>query len=281
MGVRGLFTYSQHLKRRVKLHTVTGQHLGIDGHGLLYLFKDDTSGLVTYLKTLQALSGKLTIILDKRTPKEKEATLEKRREQRGAAAAKQEELEEFTHSEEFETLEEESKEKVLKEITRQARKAWRLTSAHIRWFKEVCATENLQLVWAPGEADDVLACGSDFYAVISSDSDILLLGARRLWVPRGTQLAFDEYDQEDFTRFLALDTRALRLQLAFLAGCDVQSHSIVPFSTAVSWLRFYGSLAQIHARHPEKVSKDHMNAYTALCSGVWGTSGSTVAGPGK
>ena len=58
-------------------------------------------------------------------------------------------------------------------------------------------------------------------------------------------------------------------QLAFLAGCDVQPRKIVDIQTAISMLRFYGSIEKIQERMPRIINTADLEEYRNLRNGSW------------
>jgi hypothetical protein len=245
----------------------TGQKVGIDGFNLLYLFKERKEDLEAYLRGLLDLQMKLIVYMDSRAAKEKEEVVEKRKEAREDAKGKAESLEKFTKSEEFKQLDLKQQEVFQKKLEQTVAKAWSLNSKHTKWFKKLCADLKIDLRWAEQEADEALARGG-FDIVITTDSDLLILKVKTLWIPRGIGLQHNEILYQDFLHHIGLREDQL-YELAFLAGCDVYPRSIKPFGEAVSWLRFYGSLAAVHKKKPTILTAKHLQEYARLQATVW------------
>lgn len=269
MGVRGLFTYCKKILRHaiVTNEAVNGKTAGIDGFNILYLFKDRKEDLEQYLKGLLDLGLKLKILMDSRAAKEKEEVVEKRKEVREEAKVKATDLENFTKSDEFKDLDPAQQKVLQKKLDQATAKAWSLNSKHTKWFKKLCSDLEITLTWAEQEADEALAKGG-FDLVITTDSDLLVLGVPIVWIPRGVALQHNEVRFDDFLRLIGLHKEQL-YELAFLAGCDVYPRSIKPFGEAVSWLRFYGSLKAIHQRKPMVLTQKHLADFERLRSTVW------------
>ena len=116
---------------------------------------------------------------------------------------------------------------------------------------------------AEEEADSYLAKGN-YDVVVSSDSDLLILGVKALWIPgKRTQIL-----RQDFLNILGLEGEQL-YQLAYMCGCDVQPRKIVDIQTAVSLLRFYGSIFKVYERLPTTISKEDIEQYMKLKESVW------------
>lgn len=271
MGVRGLFTYCRSITRHADM-TRRGAKIGIDGFSVLYLFKEDQSALESYLRGLLALDHALTIVMDKRASEEKKETVEKRKEARADAKQEVQALQNYIETDEFRDLLPAQQKVIEQKLTQTSRKAWGLTNKHTRWFKDLVATLQIPFVYAEEEADEVLAAGG-YDIVISSDSDLLVLGAKRLWIPRKIGLQHNEISGKEFQTLMGLSSYQLK-ELAFLAGCDVQPRSIVPVEKARGWLRWYGSLDRIHKRFPDVVKAEDLDVFAGLLEGAWRPFGS-------
>lgn len=248
--------------------------IGIDAFCILYLFRTDTAGLEFYLRTLILHGHTLTLVVDRRAVKEKQETVDARRALRSTAAAEADVLSEFVATPEFTELSETEQAVIQRKLSLQQRDAWRVSGSHLRALAALAETLEITWLMADVEADETLATMSrtgEVQIVISSDSDLLILGVERLWIPsaNGSHL---EISGIEFRRFLGLAGERI-YELAFLAGCDVHPRSIVPVAMAVSWLRFYGSLQKVHERFPDKVTELDMTEYAALRApgACWGS----------
>lgn len=263
MGVRGLMTYCASLKRPPIRPRPS--RIGIDAFCILYLFRADTAGLEAYLRALLSHGHTLTLVVDRRAAKEKQETVDARRAGRAAAATAADALAEFTATPDYAELSEAEQAVIQRKLSLQQRDAWRVSGSHIRALAALASTLGLGWQMADAEADETLAAMSragEVQIVISSDSDLLVLGVETLWLPaaNGSHL---EISGLEFRRFLGLAGDRV-YELAFLAGCDVHPRSIASVAMAVSWLRFYGSLQKIHDRFPDKVTEADMIEYAAL-----------------
>lgn len=256
-------TYCASLKTHP--HNSRPSRIGIDAFCILYLFRTDTVSLETYLRTLLSHGHALTLVVDRRAVKEKQETVDARRAGRAAAAAEADALSEFVATPEFIELTESEQAVIQRKLSLQKRDAWRVSGSHIRALAALADTLGIGWKMADAEADETLAAMSragEAQIVISSDSDLLILGVERLWIPslNGSHM---EISGLEFRRFLGLAGERV-YELAFLAGCDVHPRSIAPVAMAVSWLRFYGSLQKVHERFPDKVTETDMIEYAAL-----------------
>ena len=266
MGVRGLLSYLSPIQTHIHLTQYKGWNIGVDALYLLYVFRNDTEGLTRYLQLLTSIPLTLTFVLDGKAEEEKKECIVKRREARATAA---EDVERIQKQLESDALDEAERAVLVKKLSQKTNDAWHLTGTHKQWFLSVVTALGHTILRAEKEADSLLA--SPLYdAVITSDTDILILGCKRIWVPsKESLLQHTEYESENMWRILGLDTRHQLLELAFLAGCDVQTKPILPFDKALSYVRFYGSLFHIHIRHPEIMSEELLKRFVWLCRGVW------------
>jgi hypothetical protein len=251
---------------------VTDLHIGVDAFSLIYLFKERRDDFKAYMEGLVACAGtkgSITFVMDRRASKEKMEVVKERREIRNEAKAEAKGLRSFAKSSEFDELDEKSQKVIEKLIEEKERAAWHLYPEYLKWLLEMLEGVSVAVTWAEEEADSVLASGAANHDVIvSSDSDMLILGAKRVWIPRGVALQHNEITGEDFLRCVGLKGAQL-YELAYLAGCDVHKESLMSVGEAVSRLRFYGGIAQIHKKHPSVVSAEHLAEYGKLLESVW------------
>ena len=241
--------------------------IGVDAFSLIYLFKERRDDFKAYMEGLVACSSSILFVMDRRASKEKLEVVKERREVRNEAKAEAVSLTSFVNSSEFEELDEKCRAVIEKLIAEKERAAWHLYPEYMKWLLEMLKGVGVAVVWAPEEADAVLA-SSEHDVIISSDSDMLILGARRMWLPRGVGLQHNEICGKEFLQFVGLRGEQL-YELAFLAGCDVHAKSLMSVGEAISRLRFYGSIAKIHERHPKMVGAEELEKYRKLRETVW------------
>ncbi len=269
MGVRGLFRLLKDIRQTVHLKEVNQLNVGLDAFCLLYLFKTNQAAFEAYLDNLQSLQYKLIMIMDKKAQKEKAATVEQRKEVRAENRMEAQGLEEFIDSDAFAELDKAAQDILQTTLLHKQKGGWQLTPEHTTWFREMLAKKGIPLVFAKEEADQELAKGG-FDCVISSDSDMIVLGCPCLLVPKLTKhgVEHDMYRYADVKKAIGFDGDQL-YELAFLAGCDVQPTPFTDIETAASWLRFYGSLATVSVKKKKEITEEHMKKYYELREHVW------------
>jgi len=262
MGVRGLMGYCKRIQ-----HPVSAKQnlkIGIDAFSLIFLFREERNSFEKYLQALIDNNHTLTFVMDKRAQKEKKEVVDERKEIRKEAKAEASQLTSFTQTDEYAELDDDQRRLVAAALSLKERDAWCLYPEYVKWLKGMIQALAITLVIAEEEADSYLAKG-DYEVVISSDSDLLILGVKALWIPGKKNY---EILREDFLNTLGLEGEQL-YQLAFMCGCDVQPRKIVDIQSAVSLLRFYGSIFKVYERLPSKITKEDIDQYMKLKESVW------------
>jgi 5'-3' exonuclease len=262
MGVRGLMGYCKRIQ-----HPVSAKRnlkIGIDAFSLIFLFREERNSFEKYLQALLDQGHTLTFVMDKRAQKEKKEVVDERKEIRKEAKAEASQLTSFTQTDEYADLDDDQRRLVAAALSLKERDAWCLYPEYVKWLKGMIQSLGIALVIAEEEADSYLAKG-DYDVVVSSDSDLLILGVKALWIPGKKTY---EILREDFLNILGLEGEQL-YQLAYMCGCDVQPRKIVDIQTAVSLLRFYGSIFKVYERLPATISKEDIDQYIRLKESVW------------
>jgi len=261
MGVRGLMGYCKRIQKPVSAKR--NLKIGIDAFSLIFLFREERNAFEKYLQELLDHDHTLTFVMDKRAQKEKKEVVDERKEIRKEAKAEASQLTSFTQTDEYADLDDDQRRLVAAALSLKERDAWCLYPEYVKWLKGMIQSLGITLAIAQEEADSYLAKG-DYDVVVSSDSDLLILGVKALWIPgKKTEIL-----REDFLNILGLEGEQL-YQLAYMCGCDVQPRKIVDIQTAVSLLRFYGSIFKVYERLPATISKDDIDQYIRLKESVW------------
>jgi 5'-3' exonuclease len=256
MGVRGLMSICKSIRREAQ--PIQNKKIGIDAFSLIFLFREKRAEFKAYLQTLATGGNTLTFVMDKRAQKEKKEVVDGRKEVRAEAKTEATEITTFTQTNEYEGLDPQQRQILEKYLELKRRDAWCLYPEYVKWMKEMVTSLGIPIVMAKEEADTVLASGYD--TVITSDSDLLLLGAN-IWIP-STQ-GNSEIRHDDFIRLVGLSQEQL-YQMAYLAGCDVQPKKHFSIEVAIELLKKHVSLENI----PD-LDKCHIEAFKKLKESVW------------
>jgi 5'-3' exonuclease len=258
MGVRGLMTICKSIKKDAL--PVKGQRIGIDAFSLIFLFREKRAEFQAYLQGLAANGNSSTFVMDKRAQKEKKEVVDGRKEVRAEAKTEATEITSFTQTDEYEGLDPQQRKILEKYLELKRRDAWCLYPEYVKWMKDMVTGLGIPILMAKEEADTVLARG-EYDIVISSDSDLLILGCKTLWIPSAHQNT--EIRHDDFMRLVGLSQEQL-YQMAYLAGCDVQPKKHFNIEVAIDLLKRHGSLENI----PD-LDKSHLEAFKVLKESVW------------
>jgi 5'-3' exonuclease len=267
MGVRGFLSFIQPVKKKANVCQQEGLRVGIDAFCLIYLFREERKAFEDYLRGLLSKGYILTFVLDRRAQKEKKAVVEERKQRKEEAKQEANQLKLFMLTEEFEELGAEYKKTITDKVAQKEWEAWCLYAEYTEWLLSLLQSLKISVVKAKEEADTLLA-QSDFDVVISSDSDMFVLGCERVWIPKGKFLQHDEYLLEDVEKHIGLFQETF-CELAYLVGCDVQPKKKMAMEEAISHLRFYGSLMGIHMKDTNKVSADDLEEFVKLKKAIW------------
>lgn len=271
MGVKGLISFCKPIHKRALLqtHKAVPANIGVDAFCLLYLFREERAKFKNYIEELLSNGHTLTLVMDRHANKEKSIVVEERKGKRNDAKEEVNQITSFTQSDEFDELDEKQKKILQKYKGIKERDSWCLYPEYTHWFLHMLKDLKVSVKWAKEEADEYLANGG-FDVIISADSDLLVLGVKVLWIPTQSPSGIHhvEISNKDLELYLGFGGIHL-LELAYLASCDVQPRQILSLPTAVSWIRFYGSLQNIHIKHPEKISTKDIEKFKSLQENVW------------
>lgn len=239
MGVRGLMSYCKPIRRVAD--TSTPRRIGIDAFSLIFLFRERREDFRAYLSSLTTHT--LTFVMDKRAQKEKKETVDERKQVRSDANQEASEITTFTQTSNFDELDEQQRKVLERYLELKRRDAWCLYPEYVKWLKQMVTELGISIVIASEEADTFLAKG-DYDIIVTSDSDLLLHGCT-IWIPQSNYNY--EIAHTDFMNHMGLSQDQL-YEMAFLCGCDVQPKKFMDIDSAVSLLRFYGSLEAIQKK---------------------------------
>jgi 5'-3' exonuclease len=267
MGVRGLYSFIKSIRKKANLQPNKNLRVGVDAFCVIYMFREERVGFEKYLRGLVSKGYQLTFAFDRRAQKEKKAVVEERKQKKEEAKQEASTLQTFANSDDFQELDEEFQRTILQQINKKEWESWALYAEYTEWLYSLLHTLEISIVKADEEADIYLAKGG-FDIVISSDTDMFVLGCPRVWMPRGKDIQHDEYLLGDVEKHIGLSHETF-CELAYLVGCDVQPKRKMVLEEAISNLRFYGSLLGIHMKDSKKVTTEDLEEFARLKQAVW------------
>ncbi len=265
MGVRGLLSFLKPIRKKIQF-PAGNLHVGIDAFCLMYFFREERISFEAYLKHLQDKGYTCTFVFDRRAQKEKKAIVESRKQRKEEAKQEADTLYSFTQTEEYQELDEEFKRSIQEKLSKKEDEAWCLYAEYTEWLTSLLHELDIHIIKAKEEADICLARGG-YDVVISSDTDMFVLGCQKVWMPLSNTHVY-EYILQDVEKHIGLSHESF-CELAFLVGCDVQPKQKMEMEEAISNLRFYGSLLAIHMKQPKKVTNTDLELFANLKKEVW------------
>jgi len=254
MGVRGFLSY---LKKRVPLIDpleIEPQRVGIDTHGLLYIWQEDMEAIMNFLQAFQAAGHSLVFVFDGEAPAEKKEYLQKRRERREHSGLQAHALEQFLVSQEGAALDPKSRQHLERQIQMLKASTWSITREYREKIIALLQASNQKIIFAKGEADDELVAlekQKQIDVILSSDMDFIRFGVNRIWIPQFKASRFSVYD---FDLLIFCGEEDINLEnladVATLCGSEFEYSSLGP-SEALGLMRYYGSLKNLIEKRPE------------------------------
>lgn len=172
MGIKGLFQFLKRYENEVHVKSaVTDQIVGVDLFWFIHHSKGDFFVFQDYLTPLLRYASRVHVVLDGAPPSH---TKEERKEKRAKREKAQKQLDTVHH------LQEEEWEPVKEQLRRQS---WYPTKEYIAYLTKWLEQEGAVIHQAPTDADSVLVQLEKtgwIDCIVSNDSDLLLLGAKRV-----------------------------------------------------------------------------------------------------
>ena len=267
MGIKGLFTFIKHAGKIVHSGSQQTQSLriGVDISYFMYRWGTESSKkYFDFVQQFEKMGHKVLFIFDGKPSKYKEAEIETRR---AVAHKAQAYVTSLSNSLIEEELTKEQQGIIHKIIKSEKKKAARPTKEQRQWLKRRFYEHKIHMLKSTEEADELLVSlqlNGVIDVIISGDTDLIRLGAQRLWVPIDSN-SIDgnncssihtghEFLEFSLTRVLkTLNLTEPQFQdMCILTGgvpqIAVQRH--VDIRKAWSWIRVYGSIEGLIDKHP-------------------------------
>lgn len=254
MGVRGLDSSLKQYAIEIQPKEEEPLHIGIDTYALLYKFKENLDALFRFVTELQSEKHTVIFVLDGVPPPEKQEELANRKAQRTLAANQAKALKDFLLDSSAQELTEDARDILQKKIHAYENEAWVVYKDLRDRFTTAALSKGYKVLLSKGEADtDLLRMALDgsVQVILANDMDYFVGGAERLWIVNKEFSSPKEFRRTSISNTLGIPPSAWR-DIAILAGYEKTPHlRRVPTATAISYLRFYGTLETLFARRPE------------------------------
>lgn len=245
MGIRGVWScFKQHFQP-IQPERLESQRIGIDMFSLVYTHRDSLDDLLNLIKGWGS-KHTVTCIWDGTAPKEKQEIIAERRSTRDTAKEKKGELEVYL-AEHGSELAEDDIVKLNSAIENLSWKSWHLTGT-LKKEIQVKLGPGIDHIFAPGEADDLLiemTFNKEIDIVLSLDSDLFAMGSPRIWrLMKKRSFFTEEISVEKVCNDWGISLSMLQ-DASYLAGwdrCHPTAGEFIPFSKALSLVKFYGKL---------------------------------------
>lgn len=256
MGVRGFLSY---VKKKIPLINplepgTEPLRIGVDVHGLLYMWQDDTVAIQHFLQAFRAAGHSLIFVFDGEAPAEKKELLQKRRQHREQSALQAYALEQFLSTEEGSQLDVPSRKHLERQIQLLRASTWSITRDYREKVIGLIQAAKCEILFAKGEADEDLVAlekARKIDVILSSDMDFIRFGVNRIWVPKFRHGHLECYD---FDVLIFCDEEDINIEnlqdIARLCGSEYEYSKITP-AEAFGLIRYYGSLDNIKRVRPQ------------------------------
>lgn len=255
MGVRGFLSYVKPKLPLIRPEEIEPPlRIGVDTHGLLYIWQDNLQILEKFLLSYLKSGHTLIFVFDGEAPAEKKEYLREKRKNREKAGLQAHALSQFLESPEGKALDLKSREHLERTIQGLKSSMWCITPKYRDSVHEILENHGCIVIQAKGEADEELVNmekKKEIDVILSSDMDYVRFGVNRLWIPKFKGERFEVYDfdipilcnEEDIT----IENLA---EIAILCGSEYETNGISA-AQAFGLLRYYGSLKNLAQRQPE------------------------------
>lgn len=261
MGIKGLFTFIKPTGRPLNTGQAKNLRIGVDISYFIYRWGTESPGkYIEFVKKLGQNKNRVLFVFDGKPSKYKEPEIETRR---AASAKASNYVNSLSNALTEEHLTQEQKEVIYKVIKSEKKKAVRPTKEQRQALKRAFYEHKIHMLKSTEEADELLVSlqlNNEIDVIISGDTDLIRLGAQRLWVPTddsGEQ--FIELGLDRVLKKLNMSEQQFQEMCVLTGGVPqivVQRH--VDIRKAWSWIRVYGSIRSLIEKHPGYWPHDSM-----------------------
>lgn len=265
MGIKGLFTFIKPTGQFLNISQEKNLRIGVDISYFIYRWGTDSpSKYIEFVNKLKQNKNRVLFVFDGKPSKYKEPEIETRRV---AFAKATNYINSLSNSLRDDILTQEQKTVINKVIRCEKKKAIRPTKEQRQALKRIFYEQKINMLKSTEEADELLVSlqlNNEIDVIISGDTDLIRLGAQRLWVPTddiGEQ--FIELGLDRVLKKLNMSEQQFQEVCVLTGGVPhivVQRH--VDIRKAWSWIRVYGSIRSLVEKHPGYWPYDSMKELT-------------------
>jgi len=250
MGIKGLYSFIKHLGKPVSIRDASHMRFGIDISYFMHRWgTDDVQQYLDFINSMLVNNNRVLFVFDGKPSKHKETEIEQRRVAASAAekyatslqGAMAEPTADFT-KEQLQILN--------NTIDLQLKRAMRPTKEKRQQLKRLFYENLIHMLKSSGEADELLVAlnkEDDVDILISGDTDLIRLGARRIWVPLNNDdgINYLEFEYSMLLKALNLNERQFQ-EMCILTGGVPSVQVLKPVDIRKAWsnIRVYGTIQQ-------------------------------------
>uniref|UniRef100_A0A6C0IC90 XPG N-terminal domain-containing protein n=1 Tax=viral metagenome TaxID=1070528 RepID=A0A6C0IC90_9ZZZZ len=279
MGVKGLYSFIKSSGKPLNIKCARDLRIGVDISFFLYRWGFAQELYFSFIRTLQENGNKVLFVFDGKPGAKKEPELEERRRKMEKAEKYVLALEENMAASLFDTQQTEILQKT---IEVEKRKIRRPTKLERHTLKEAFYREGIPMLKSSEEADELLVAlirENDIDVIITGDTDIIRLGASRVWMPTNDSATqFLEFNSAKLFKSLGITWTQFQ-EVCILCGGNSMGFDDtrkIDIRKAYNWIRVYGSIATIIKKHFEWWPCDFKDIHKRIAESIAFTKGICV-----
>jgi 5'-3' exonuclease len=280
MGVKGLYSFLKPSGQPLNIKSVRNLRIGIDISFFLYRWGFAPEIYFNFIRTLQENGNRVIFVFDGKPGAKKEPELEERRRKFNAAEQYVISLEENMATGNFDAQQTEILQRT---VDVEKRKLKRPTKEERHSLKQAFYREWIPMLKSIEEADELLVAlirENDIDVVITGDTDIIRLGALRVWMPTNDNATqFLEFNSAKLFKKLGITWEQFQ-EVCILCGGNGMGFDDtrrIDIRKAYNWIRVYGSIDGIIKRHFDWWPCDFRNIHERIADAIAFTKNNTVA----
>lgn len=280
MGVKGLYSFIKPSGQPLNIKSVHNLRIGIDISFFFYRWGFAPEIYFNFIRTLQENGNRVIFVFDGKPSAKKDSELEERRRRFNAAEQYVISLEENMATGNFNAQQTEILQRT---VDVEKRKLKRPTKEERHFLKQAFYREGIPMLKSMEEADELLVAlirENDIDVVITGDTDIIRLGALRVWMPTNDKAThFLEFNSVKLFKTLGITWEQFQ-EVCILCGGNSMGFDDtrrIDIRKAYNWIRVYGSIDGIIKRHFDWWPCDFRSIHSRIADAIAFTKNNTVA----